>query len=141
MGCCCEQRQSVGYRGELSKDGKRNGYGILNLANGIVYEGFFKNDKRHGYGIQTWTNGTRYVGNFENDYRNGYGRLIRPGKPTLIGFWKDDDFVTHHQRFLTMSPLAEITETETETNEAITVQNTSKSTQKSPKRPPPRTKK
>ena len=52
----------------------REGYGILFLANGVIYEGEFKNDYLEGYGIAIYID-AKYEGEFKNDKKDGRGKL------------------------------------------------------------------
>ncbi len=60
------------YNGEL-KDGKMHGKGVLQFANGIIYEGPFVDGKREGLGRMLYPSGSEHT------------------KPTiLIAEWKND---------------------------------------------------
>ncbi len=78
------------YYGELSANGKRDGYGRTVTPKGITaYEGNYKDDKRNGFGAFYYKNGDiNYVGNWQNNYREGYG----------VGF-RSSDFTSHIGRW------------------------------------------
>jgi len=72
------------------KDGKRDGQGILTLANGDKYVGEFKDDKRNGQGTFTFANGDKYVGEYKDDKRNGQGTFTFAKGDKYVGEWKDE---------------------------------------------------
>ena len=47
-------------------EGKKNGYGILQLADGSEYKGQFKNNNLNGHGDYKWPDGKRYLGQWKN---------------------------------------------------------------------------
>ena len=54
------------YYGQV-ESGKRQGYGILVLNKGEIYEGGFHEDQKHIKGRLTYSNGDQYYGDFEYD--------------------------------------------------------------------------
>lgn len=52
------------------------GQGVMELNNGDVYEGEFRNGLFHGLGEYQYSNGDRYVGKFENGREAG-GEIVR----------------------------------------------------------------
>ena len=60
------------YIGQI-KNGKKNGYGILEVPNLGTYYGNFHEDKYEGYGTMKYNNGWEHVGKFKNCQANGYG--------------------------------------------------------------------
>ena len=60
------------YEGNFSNDLK-NGYGVSNSANGDRYEGDWFDGKRHGQGTYYYNNGDRFVGQFSNNQRTEQG--------------------------------------------------------------------
>jgi len=63
------------YNGEI-KNGKRNGYGILESKMRLKYEGNWKDDKFHGKGILTQERSRfKYEGSFVNGKKEGEGHL------------------------------------------------------------------
>ena len=67
------------YKGELSLDGKFNGYGELYYKNGKKLEGKFENGKLNGYGRLINLFGINcYEGNFkDNQLLDGKGKIIK----------------------------------------------------------------
>jgi hypothetical protein len=67
------------YKGELSLDGKFNGYGELFFKNGKKLEGKFENGKLNGYGRLINLFGINcYEGNFkDNQLLDGKGKIIK----------------------------------------------------------------
>ena len=49
----------------------------------------------HGRGLYTWASGDYYEGEYKNNKRDGYGKMVfkNPPRPTMAGYWKDDQFV------------------------------------------------
>lgn len=62
------------YRGALV-DGRLQGHGRLDYANGSFYEGEFKDGLFHGAGTWQGVSGDRYVGNFHQGQFHGTGEL------------------------------------------------------------------
>ena len=63
------------YTGQLV-DGRRNGHGVMRYADGVTYDGEWKEDKAEGCGVyrddrdgENWV----YEGQWTNDKRHGYG--------------------------------------------------------------------
>ena len=103
------------FRGKY-ENGVRNGFGILKMADGKVYEGEFENDRFHGQGKlvmadsdQTYRGEFRqgsisgrgticwlkkglstYDGEVVDGVRNGFGVFKDPNNNTFVGYWKDD---------------------------------------------------
>ena len=97
------------YTGAFNPDGARHGKGVLQWANGDVYEGEFKNGLRHGTGkyeeklsgqvyvgtyisgqrdngILTFSNGDTYTGEFKDDVFGGFG-ILKTKTITYKGEW------------------------------------------------------
>ena len=53
-----------------------NGYGVYTWADGMIYEGEFKDDKKNGHGIFTWADGSKFKGQFFNGEIKGQGEYI-----------------------------------------------------------------
>jgi hypothetical protein len=51
------------YFGEF-RDGRMEGQGVFEYANGNRYEGKFLDNKRHGKGTLLWARGEKYTGDF-----------------------------------------------------------------------------
>ena len=58
------------------KDGKKHGYGVLNLSNEDKYVGEFNEDKIEGKGTYTWSTGQKYEGQWKNNKFDGKGKFI-----------------------------------------------------------------
>ena len=50
------------YRGEIDKNRKRSGKGVIVYEAGRIYEGTWLADKRDGKGYELFTNGNTYHG-------------------------------------------------------------------------------
>ena len=80
------------YTGDLSEDGKREGFGRTVNNNGItLYEGEYKNDLREGFGVHHYRSGAvSYIGNFKEDKRKGFGVSFRESDHALhISHWQN----------------------------------------------------
>lgn len=61
------------YKGEMFK-GRKHGKGYLKITNGDTYEGAFKDGKRDGYGVLQQANKqSTYKGDWQADGRHGHG--------------------------------------------------------------------
>uniref|UniRef100_A0A665V9I6 MYND-type domain-containing protein n=1 Tax=Echeneis naucrates TaxID=173247 RepID=A0A665V9I6_ECHNA len=78
-------RQSAGRRAVQSGEGRREGVGVQEWADGSRYEGEFVNGFKHGKGKYTWRNGEYYEGSFYKDYRHGDGVYCWPTGHKFIG--------------------------------------------------------
>ena len=43
----------------------------MKYANGMVYDGEWKNDLRHGFGVLTWPDGRKYEGDYKEGLKDG----------------------------------------------------------------------
>lgn len=80
------------YTGDLSEDGKREGFGRTVNSNGItLYEGGYKNDLREGFGVHHYRSGAvSYIGDFKEDKRDGFGVSFRESDHALhISHWQN----------------------------------------------------
>lgn len=80
------------YTGDLSEDGKREGFGRTVNNNGItLYEGGYKNDLREGFGVHRYRSGAvSYIGDFKEDKREGFGVSFRESDHALhISHWQN----------------------------------------------------
>ena len=80
------------YTGDLSEDGKREGFGRTVNNNGItLYEGEYKNDLREGFGVHRYRSGAvSYIGDFKEDKREGFGVSFRESDHALhISHWQN----------------------------------------------------
>jgi hypothetical protein len=55
----------------LQANGKRNGFGVLKLSNGDVFEGIWANDVRSGFGMIKFASGEEYKGGWEDNKFHG----------------------------------------------------------------------
>ncbi|MFH1139975.1 MAG: hypothetical protein V1816_28170 [Pseudomonadota bacterium] len=48
-----------------------------------------------GRGVYTWAGGDYYEGEYRDNKREGYGKMVfkNPPRPTMAGYWKDDQFI------------------------------------------------
>ena len=81
------------YNGEL-KDGKMHGKGVLQFANGIVYEGPFVDGKREGLGRMLYPSGgdnkpTILIAEWKNDRMLNKGKLMFPDGEVFEGAMLD----------------------------------------------------
>jgi hypothetical protein len=63
-------------------EGKRNGLGVFEYADGARYEGHWADDKKHGAGQQTFPDGTIYRGEFYCDTMVSYQKPKAPVSAT-----------------------------------------------------------
>ncbi len=80
------------YTGDISEDGKRDGFGRTVNNNGItLYEGEYKNDLREGFGVHRYRSGAvSYIGDFKEDKREGFGVSFRESDHALhISHWQN----------------------------------------------------
>ncbi len=80
------------YTGDISEDGKREGFGRTVNNNGItLYEGGYKNDLREGFGVHHYRSGAvSYIGDFKEDKREGFGVSFRESDHALhISHWQN----------------------------------------------------
>lgn len=102
------------YRGEVSADNKREGWGKVNYFGGDSYEGNWKNDKPEGLGLYIWKTAGRYLGEFSkglpcgqgervyssgnyykgafvNGKKHGHGVMSFKNGDVYEGMWEEDD--------------------------------------------------
>jgi clan AA aspartic protease (TIGR02281 family) len=77
------------YRGDY-RDGRYNGRGTLQYANGEKYTGEFRDGQREGSGTYTWPDGRRYVGQFRNGQPDGQGRYTLSNGEEYAGQFRDN---------------------------------------------------
>ena len=58
-------------------------------ANGVRYEGDWKNWNGHGRGVKVWANGDRYEGEFRDDKQHGRGVYVAANGDRYEGGFKD----------------------------------------------------
>ena len=66
-----------------------SGSGILQLSNGDVYEGEFKNGQQHGKGKYTYINGAEYKGMWAKGKQHGKGTYTTSKGEEKHGEWQD----------------------------------------------------
>eukprot|EP00055_Hartaetosiga_balthica_P002693 m.4898 g.4898 ORF g.4898 m.4898 type:complete len:147 (-) comp2308_c0_seq1:1401-1841(-) len=119
-----EYNEGDKYQGMWSAEGKREGFGVLEFADGTKfagdfgsglfhgkgvltfndrskYEGEFQNGKYHGFGVYTRADGMKFEGEFKNGEVNGSGLLTFPdgsnGQPRQEGTWQGTHLVKRGQ--------------------------------------------
>jgi hypothetical protein len=68
-------------------------YGPVEMENGALYIGQWKNGQRHGKGKQIWSDGSQYEGFWANDMANFRGRLIHSDGDVYEGLWLNDKVI------------------------------------------------
>ena len=91
-----KNRNTVGkYDGQIGNN-LPNGFGVLKLDNGIIYEGDWLNGKYHGKGELTLGSGKykgdKYIGDFINGFKDGVGTYFHKNGSKYKGQWKKDKF-------------------------------------------------
>ena len=76
------------YKGYLNANWEREGFGVFHLQDGSVYEGFFRQNMMDGGGLINNAEGFLYDGDFLNN--NGFGKYISLNGITYISHWKDE---------------------------------------------------
>jgi hypothetical protein len=56
---------------------------MLNMENGDLYKGVFKNNMRHGYGTCKFKSGALFKGEFRDDLPHGTG-ILYSGKNEIV---------------------------------------------------------
>ncbi|MGZ3239697.1 MAG: C13 family peptidase [Burkholderiaceae bacterium] len=79
------------YHGQLV-DGKLQGHGKLEWANGAHYEGDFDKGLMSGKGKYKSSTGTTYEGDYKNGMLDGEGRLVEPDGAIYIGHFTNNEF-------------------------------------------------
>jgi hypothetical protein len=54
-----------------------HGPGTYTWANGVKYQGSWKEGRKHGYGLQTYPNGDKYDGGWKDGQWHGYGEYTK----------------------------------------------------------------
>ena len=62
----------------------------VNLENGAVYSGEWKNGLRDGRGLQNWPDNSKYEGDWKEDQANGIGKLTHADGDIYEGEWVND---------------------------------------------------
>jgi len=89
-----ENKNTFGkYDGQIGNN-IPNGFGLLKLDDGIVYEGDWLNGKYHGKGELTLGSGKyeeeKYIGDFKNGFKDGVGTYFHKNGSKYEGQWKKD---------------------------------------------------
>jgi hypothetical protein len=71
------------------KDNRRQGEGVLRLADGTVYRGHFENHKRNGHGEYAWSDGRSYVGEWQDNRIQGRGTMTYANGDAYSGDFVD----------------------------------------------------
>lgn len=80
------------YEGDW-KNGLMEGQGTFSYADGMIYQGAFKNNIREGYGTMSWPNGNMYVGQWAMGAQEGRGQLIDNQGQVQDGFFKNGKYI------------------------------------------------
>lgn len=65
------------------------GYGIYIYADGVRYDGEYKNDRKEGYGVYYWPDGRKYDGWWHKGKQHGVGAYFDPKKGAVkYGMWE-----------------------------------------------------
>ena len=65
------------------------GAGIYIYADGVRYDGQYKDDKKEGYGQYFWTDGRKYEGWWHLGKQHGLGTYTDAGKQPKFGLWEN----------------------------------------------------
>jgi hypothetical protein len=66
----------------------------MTFADGIKYEGGWKNFRMDGKGSMTFTNGFKFIGDYKEGKQNGRGTLYRAdGVIVQQGVWSNSKFI------------------------------------------------
>jgi hypothetical protein len=85
------------YEGEY-RDNLRNGTGTMTWASGTRYEGEWRDGKQDGTGAKTWASGNHYEGQWRDGKAEGTGRLTTTANGTFEGMWKNGCFRDGNRR-------------------------------------------
>lgn len=85
----------VGYKGDLNKQGKRHGHGMLIMDNGDIYEGEWKNGKKCGLGTLRYAEGDVYEGHWKDGKKDGHGTHRYAEGDVYEGDWKAGNMNGH----------------------------------------------
>ena len=77
------------YDGEWNSDGRKHGFGKLNLSDGTTYSGKFENGFCSGHGVMQFENGDVYEGEFANGKYGGHGVFTRSDGMKYEGQFKN----------------------------------------------------
>lgn len=103
----------MSYEGQLGSDGMPNGWGILTMQDGVIYEGTWRRGQVHGpgslrlpngnafwgawsdgqkqgMGTFMWADGSRYEGLYRGGKRSGYGTLLYVSQAIYKGNFECD---------------------------------------------------
>ena len=78
------------YVGCVNDRWEKDGYGLLYLPNGGLFEGYFKNNKKSGKGRLINAQGDYYEGEFENDKANKIGSYFSSKGLIYKGNWRNN---------------------------------------------------
>ena len=79
------------FKGEV-KDGKPNGFGIVNYPNGNNYKGDFLDGMEHGFGTLFFLEGHKYEGEFKYGLQHGEGKVTWSNGKKFVGEFIQGDF-------------------------------------------------
>ena len=102
----CQYANGVIYEGNW-KNGVRDGAGKLYLVGGEIYDGNFEIDEINGRGTYIYKDGTYYVGDFKFGKRVGIGILYNNvGCILYSGEWCNDKYCVKSRRNTKVSPFS-----------------------------------
>jgi hypothetical protein len=78
------------YFGTKNEKGERHGRGVLQYANGDLYDGEWNCNKKHGKGCYTYANGAAYLGEYKNGKMDGKGTYCFVDNAVYDGDFKED---------------------------------------------------
>ena len=93
------------YTGDHDENGIANGQGTFADVYGNIYEGEWKNGKRDGYGIQELANHCIYYGNWKDDIMHGKGIMYDViNHQRTCGFWNNGVYQKRSPRLMNLKP-------------------------------------
>lgn len=84
-------KERISYEGTL-RDGRPDGQGFFQYADGTMYEGEVVAGEPHGTGIFQAIDRSRYEGQFVNGQREGHGKMTFTVGGSYVGEWKNGGF-------------------------------------------------
>ncbi|TNV81076.1 hypothetical protein FGO68_gene10159 [Halteria grandinella] len=80
----------------------------MKYANGVSYEGEWKDNNRHGQGIMKYANGNSYQGEWKDGKQHGLGRQTYSGCEYKEGQWETGKQVGEHKNYSKEGNLLEL---------------------------------
>lgn len=82
--------EGVTKKGDSNSTSSKEGCGIYEQFNNLIYVGFWKNNKFDGIGFCRWVGGDAYVGQYAAGKRHGYGLFRYCNGNVFRGEWQFD---------------------------------------------------